>query len=301
MFETLFSYPAVLQRHRAGPLADERDAYLEGLAAQGSPRSTLLKCARYCLCVAHSIDQFPPTHRVDEHELEKLASAWADKRTAEGHASGPRWPKVSFRLVARGFLRSIGRLRLGLAVAPGRYDREVDEFVASQREDRWTSEATCRTGRWQVARFLRYLEDQGLALGDASACHLDAYFQHMAQRWGRVSLRSSATILRSWFAYCEMRGWAAPRLAQAILLPRIYRDEGLPLGPTWDEVRGSLARTAGDEPAQLRDHALLRLLSVYGVRSGEVRRLGLEDLHWEREQIRIVRSKSSRCPSGKRA
>jgi hypothetical protein len=33
MFETLFSYPAILKRHREGPLATERAAYLEGLAA----------------------------------------------------------------------------------------------------------------------------------------------------------------------------------------------------------------------------------------------------------------------------
>lgn len=55
-----------------------------------------------------------------------------------------------------------------------------------------------------------------------------------------------------------------------------------------------LAKTAGDEPAHLRDHAILRVLSVYGLRSGEVRRLAIEDLDWQRERIRIVRSKSAR-------
>ena len=55
-----------------------------------------------------------------------------------------------------------------------------------------------------------------------------------------------------------------------------------------------LAKTAGDEPVQLRDQAILRLLSVYGLRSGEVRRLAIEDLDWQRERIRVVRSKSSR-------
>jgi hypothetical protein len=31
MFETLFTYPAVLKRHRDEPLARERASYLEGL------------------------------------------------------------------------------------------------------------------------------------------------------------------------------------------------------------------------------------------------------------------------------
>jgi integrase/recombinase XerD len=34
------------------------------------------------------------------------------------------------------------------------------------------------------------------------------------------------------------------------------------------------------------------LLSVYGLRSGEVRRLRLDDIDWPRDRIRIVRSKS---------
>jgi integrase len=55
-----------------------------------------------------------------------------------------------------------------------------------------------------------------------------------------------------------------------------------------------LAETAGDEPVQIRDGAILGLLSVYGLRSGEVRRLRLEDLDWQRERIQIVRSKTSR-------
>ncbi len=35
MFETLFTYPRVLRRHREGPLATDRAAYLSGLVAQG--------------------------------------------------------------------------------------------------------------------------------------------------------------------------------------------------------------------------------------------------------------------------
>ncbi len=42
MFETLFSCSAVLRRHRKGPFAAERAAYLQGLAARGAARDTLL-------------------------------------------------------------------------------------------------------------------------------------------------------------------------------------------------------------------------------------------------------------------
>jgi site-specific recombinase XerD len=294
MFETLFSYPAVLQRHRDGPLAAERATYLESLAVQGAARGTLLRRAAYCLCVAREVEHRPADHLFDRGEIEGFASAWATKRTADGWAAGSRWPEEHFRFAAIDFLRGIGRLRPRPAAAPGRHDQQLDDFIAAKREGPWLSEATCRGARWQITRFLSYLEQQDVPLGNVEPCHIDAYFQHVAPRWSRTSLRTSATMVRSWFVHCEHRGWVRPGVAATILLPRIYRHEGLPLGPTWDEVDHMLAKTAGDEPPHLRDHAILRLLSVYGLRSGEVRRLAIEDLDWQRERIRVVRSKSLR-------
>lgn len=59
MFDQLFRYPAVLRRHRDGPLAGERATYLASLAARGSAPGTLLKCARYCLAIAHVVQATP--------------------------------------------------------------------------------------------------------------------------------------------------------------------------------------------------------------------------------------------------
>jgi site-specific recombinase XerD len=292
MFETLFSYPAVLRRHQDGPLAAERTGYLESLAAQGIARGTLLRRASYCLCIAREVERHPADHVFDRCEIEGLAGAWAAQRTADGWAKGIRWPEEHFRFAATEFLRAVGRFRAPPPAAPGAHEWQLDDFIATWGES--LSEVTCRSARWQVARFLSYLDQQDVALGDVEPRHIDGYFQHAALRWSRVSLRTSASMVRSWFAHCEGRGWVRPGLAAAILLPRIYRQEGLPLGPTWDEVRRLLAKTEGDEPAQLRDHAILRLLSVYGLRSGEVRGLTMDDLDWQRGKVQVVRSKSLR-------
>jgi integrase len=56
---------------------------------------------------------------------------------------------------------------------------------------------------------------------------------------------------------------------------------------------------AGDDPASRRNRAMLLLLSVYGLRSGAVRRLQLDDVDWQHDRRRIQRSKSRRlamCP-----
>ena len=294
MFETLFACPGALRRHREGPLAAERAAYLSELQTQGMARGTILRRSSYCLCVAVEIQRFPPNHCFGEDEVEALATAWAAGRLACRRASDPRWPKEGFRFAATDFLRSLGRLRLARTPEAGRYDAKLAEFIALQQEGRWQSEATCRSARWQITRFIAYLEQRGVTLSDVTATDVDAFYQDMAQRWGRSSLRTSAKMLRAWLGYCEARGWVRPRLADSILLPRIYRHEGLPLGPTWDAVGQMLAETSGADPVSIRDHAIILLLAVYGLRSGEVRRLCVDDIDWPHDRIHFVRSKSGR-------
>jgi site-specific recombinase XerD len=294
MFETLFTCPGALRRHRDGPLAAERAAYLSDLAAQGMARGTILRRSSYCLCVAVELQRRLPDRCFDENEVEQLAETWAAQRPVSGRAASPLWPKAHFRFAATDFLQSIGRLRPAPAAEPGRYDAELDAFISAQKEGRWLSEATCRSGRWQITRLLDHLEQRGVALGDVAAVDVDAFFEHMAQRWSRSSLRTSAKMLRTWFGYCERRGWARAGLADAILSPRVYRHEGLPLGPTWDVVGRMLAETDASDPGSLRDHAIILLLSVYGVRSGAVRRLHLDDIDWAHDRIRFIRSKSGR-------
>jgi integrase len=73
------------------------------------------------------------------------------------------------------------------------------------------------------------------------------------------------------------------RLANLVAGPRIYRHHELPVGPSWDEVRKLIESTASDDPADIRDRAIIMLFAVYGLRAGEVAGLRLEDIDWEQE------------------
>jgi integrase len=137
-----------------------------------------------------------------------------------------------------------------------------------------------------------YLGQTSCELAAVTPQHVDAYFEYLASHWSRISIRSAALTLRIWFRHCEAKGWVRPGLAAAILAPRIYRGEGLPLGPTWDIVAHLIAEADGDTPLQKRNGAILRLLAIYGLRSGEVRRLHVHDVDWASHRIQIIRSKS---------
>lgn len=172
------------------------------------------------------------------------------------------------------------------------YAGELEHFVTAEQRDRLRSPSTCRSRRWQIERFLSYLTQTNCELAAVTARHVDAYFHHVAQRWSRVSLRSAAIALRIWFRHCEANGWVRSGLAAAILVPRVYREESIPIGPTWDTVARLITTADGDAPLQRRNGAILRLLAIYGLRSGEVRRLQVQDVDWVSHRIQITRSKS---------
>jgi site-specific recombinase XerD len=296
MFESLFAYPAVVKRHREGPLAAERVAYLEGLVGRGVARATLLRRANYCLAVAEALGRAPRAETPAQWsvvEVDALATAWARRQVTRGRAGGRRWPHDHFHLVAVEFLGTLGWLRAPPPTPPYPHEARLADFLAAQAE-RWPSAASRSVGRWQVKAFLAYLDERGQVLERVQPDDVDAYFHHVRAGWSRASIYTAGKVLRAWFRHAAHRGWARAGLAEALLLPRLYHHESLPLGPTWEAVGTAIARLAGDEPATLRDRALLLLLATYGLRSGEVRRLQLEDLDWPQARLRVVRSKSQR-------
>ncbi len=66
--------------------------------------------------------------------------------------------------------------------------------------------------------------------------------------------------------------------------------ETVPKGLDRDEVLRLLATSEGDRPADVRDRAILMVLIAYGLRSGEVAGLRLDDVDWTEETLRV------RCP-----
>src|SRR5262249_58461976 len=112
--------------------------------------------------------------------------------------------------------------------------------------------------------------------------------------YDRVRVRDYAGYLRGFCRCAEVAGLCRAGLAAGIKTPRTFPQASLPTGPTWDEVRQMFALVGGDRPVDIRDRALLLLLAVYGLRSGEIIRLCLDDFDWDREVFTVTRSKSLR-------
>lgn len=100
--------------------------------------------------------------------------------------------------------------------------------------------------------------------------------------------------LRSFFRFSAEHGRCSMQLAAGIEGPRLFRQEGLPAGPNWIDVQRLIASTDTDQPQDIRDRAILLLLAVYGLRSGEVVALTLPDVNWEPSILHVRRPKQ-RC------
>lgn len=100
-----------------------------------------------------------------------------------------------------------------------------------------------------------------------------------------------ATLLRVFLRQAAMNGVCSGTLADSIRTPRRYALESLPYALSWENVRRLLATANSDSEQDVRDRAILMLLSVYGLRRGEVAALRLEQIDWAAHQLGIWRLK----------
>lgn len=294
MFEVLFVYPKVLARHQAGPAAVDRERYLAHCAGQGAAHETLLRIARELLVIAERID-VTVGKSVTRSEIDAAARAWARQQKQRCRADSEEWSRHLFAQVAVAWLRFLGILEDSPHGERNVFSGQVDDFIAQLRDERGLSPNTVRCQRWQVEGFLEHVSSSKASIASITVGDIDGFLESKGrENWCRVSVASCAAALRSFFRYAERRRWCSRGIAAAIDSPRLFKQEGLPRGPLWTDVQRLMDSTSGREPRDIRDHAILMLLAIYGLRSGEVRGLRLEDLDWVREVVTIRRPKQRR-------
>lgn len=131
------------------------------------------------------------------------------------------------------------------------------------------SEGTIQTRHWYVEDFLAWSFRDHSSLRQIAITDVDEALARKGRDDG--------------YARLSVRAYA-----------RVYQHENLPRGPSWNDVQRLLAAAEGSRPKDIRDRAILLLLAVYALRSGEVRTLRLEDLDWEKGLLFISRTKGRR-------
>jgi site-specific recombinase XerD len=296
MFETLFKKrPTVLDRYRGGPLSEARERFLDQCAMNGYSRSMLHKIAWIQLSIAHCIDI---NHgNMTTRDIELAVDGRAHFKHSSNNMQDSQGTRQLFIHITTEWMRSLGCLETPAEVENS-FSAQIAAFTRYMRDERGLSPVTISTRCERLAWFFESLPPNHDSLHTISIADLDTFIEAKGnQGWKRSSLASLADSLRSFFRYAESQGWCAQGIAAAIESPRLYTLEGLPKGPSREEVQHLLTNTHGDSPSDIRAHAILMLLAVYGLRRGEVARLQLDDLDWEGERIVVSRPKQHRIQS----
>jgi integrase/recombinase XerD len=290
MFYRLFTRSRVIARHTDAPFLQERVRYLEYCRQRGDTRATLKLKARELLWVARALAHYPGLD-ISMAQLRAAATDhWKEREAAYERPLNARWTRRRFIHVGRAWLHYLGYLRRPQAPLP--YEARLDAYCHWARNERGLSETTIARSGGSIAQFLRWYATLGKSLEAIQISDIDAYLGYGASRgWCRATVHNVAGVLRVFFRYGAQQGWCDRCLAEAIHGPRIYAMENVPSGPSWRDVEQLFAALDPNRPKDVRDRAILLLLTVYGLRESEVIQLRLEDIDWADDLLFVSRGK----------
>lgn len=290
MLSIILKRPYYITRHQELPLRKEREAFLEHLHNQGTSHAALRSICWQMLNVMEHL-RLTRMRVVSLEEIKEAAECWSKQQRSNPRARSYERSAVYFTYVAKKWLRFAGKLKQPKVPRMGYADR-VEEFALWMRDEEGLSEASVSSYCWKARWFLEWLSAQSRSLGRVRVRDVDEFLIFKAKHgWSRRSVAIAAQSLRVFFRHAERRGWCRSGIAYGIESPRLYVHEGLPEGPEWKDVQRLLHDVEGESAYALRARAVLLLFTIYGLRSGEVSRLQLNDFDWRAETFVVGHSK----------
>jgi integrase/recombinase XerD len=290
MLDTLLELPFALNRHQEAPLLEERLAFLKYLQERGTSRAALRNVSGQLL---HVIDllKLETLRDVEMGEVKEAARRWGKQQRTNARARTYVRTESYFEYVAQKWLRFAGRLKTR-SKPRAWFTDHLEDFARRMMEEQGLSPLSVRSHCWKASTFLTWFTARHTCLSRVRLQDVDEFLTLKGiDSWNRTSVSVAAQALRAFFRHAERRGWCKAGIAGAIQGPRRYVHEGLPHGPTWEEVQQLLHGIEGRSPSALRARAILSLLAIYGLRSGEVSRLQLSDFDWSAETFLVTHSK----------
>ena len=173
-------------------------------------------------------------------------------------------------------------------------ERELELFGAYLRDARGLAERTIEGHQNRLRSFLGFLKfnQRPSVIRALKTKQIEAFVRRAAKTNNRFSLQHVIASLRAFLQRQHALGILSEPLHQRIDTPRIYRLEQLPRALPWEQVVALLRSIDRSTPAGLRDFTLLYLAARYGLRSGELVQLTLDNIDWRSGTLHVPQTKN---------
>jgi integrase/recombinase XerD len=166
---------------------------------------------------------------------------------------------------------------------PKLLERFYSRLIAMERR----SPMTAQTYRFEIRRFLEFLDAEGLSVETVDSLGVSRYLEDRREK-DTINSRSAAkaiSALRSFFRYIGDEKLRDDNPAAILEPPR--RSRHLPEVLSQRQVEGILANTDPENPLGLRDRALFELIYSSGLRVSEAVALNVRDCYFSEGILRL--------------
>jgi integrase/recombinase XerD len=171
-------------------------------------------------------------------------------------------------------------------------DRLLAEHATWLAVERGVAANTLAAYRRDLAAYAAFVGTRRVEVARLTEADVDAYVEHLKAardddgkpRYSAASVARAVVAVRSFHRFCLTEGHLVVDPSEDVTAPRV--PQGIPKALTEPEIEALLGAVTGDEPAAVRDRAILETLYATGLRISELVGLDLGAIDLEEGFLR---------------
>src|ERR1700735_2572494 len=168
----------------------------------------------------------------------------------------------------------------------------MDAFAGYLNDVRGNPPQTVHKKLTHMAMFAVHCRKRRRAIHRARLKDIDDFIVASRELYARSTVADICSTVRVFQRFLCATGRSRRDLSGSILSPIIRVNERPHRALPWKDVQRILRAVDRSRPTGRRDYAILLMMSVYGLGSGEVIGLTLDDINWRAQTLRVVRPKT---------
>ncbi len=162
-----------------------------------------------------------------------------------------------------------------------------EAFLGYLRTERRSPRNTLVSYEHDLALLIAFLAEKKQTTLDAvNVFGLRAFLAERSKKLAAASMGRQIAVVRTFFRFCRRKGFLARNPAESLASPKVPKR--LPLFLSADAAKEVVQAPSADDPAGLRDRAILEVLYGGGLRVSELCGLDMDSLDPHRMEVRVI-------------